>query len=110
VNGQPIGDAISADKRGSVLSVTVAPRSSRSALERAADGTLRLRVAAPPVEGAANEAVLRFLASVLDVPRTKLAIVSGRSGRRKRILCEGVTSDEMERLLLGALGEQRQAA
>jgi hypothetical protein len=89
-----------------MLSVTVVPRAGRSSLERTGDGALRVRVAAPPVEGAANDALLRFLADALDLPRSRLAIASGASSRHKRIVVEGVAPDVLARSLDCALGKE----
>jgi uncharacterized protein (TIGR00251 family) len=94
---------VSAHPQGSLLSVVVAPRAGRSSIEQLADGTLRVRVAAPPVDGAANAALLRFLADTLDVPRTRLEIVSGASSRRKRIVFAGLTTTDLELRLQAAL-------
>ena len=82
--------AIGEHPRGSTLSVTVVPRASRNRLELQADGTVRARIAAPPVDGAANAALVKFLADALDLPRSRLAIESGESSRRKRIVAEGI--------------------
>lgn len=95
--------AITAHGLDSVLAITVSPRSSRNRLERRADGTLLLRIAAPPVDGAANIAVLKFLAGVLAIPRSRLSIASGETSRRKRILIEGVPPEELAIRLGGAL-------
>ena len=91
---------------GSVLSITVAPRAARSSIEQLADGAIRVRVAAPPVDGAANAALLQFLASVLEVPRSRLTIIGGASSRHKRIGVSGLTPDELETRLQGALGKR----
>jgi uncharacterized protein len=88
---------------GSLLSVVVVPRSGKSSIAQLADGTIQIRVAAPPVDGAANAALLRFLAAMLDVPRSRLSITSGASSRRKRISVEGVAPEELERRLQAAL-------
>jgi uncharacterized protein YggU (UPF0235/DUF167 family) len=64
-------------------------------------------VAAPAVDGAANAALLRFLAGVLDVPRSRLEIIGGASSRRKRITVNGLTPDDLETRLQAALHEQR---
>jgi hypothetical protein len=94
---------VTAHPRGSMLSVTVVPRAGKSSLERLADGTLRVRVTAPPVDGAANAALLSFLANALDLSRSRLAIASGASSRRKRIVVEGVSPDALAKSLDGAL-------
>jgi uncharacterized protein (TIGR00251 family) len=88
---------------GSLFSVLVVPRAGKSSIAQLADGTIQIRVAAPPVDGAANAALLRFLAGILDVPRSRLAIASGASSRRKRISVDGIAPDELERRLQAAL-------
>ena len=95
---------VSANADGSVLSVVVAPRAARSTIELLADGAIQIRVTAPPVDGAANAALLRFLADVLDVPRSRLEIISGATSRRKRIKVGGLTPGELETRLRAALG------
>jgi uncharacterized protein YggU (UPF0235/DUF167 family) len=90
-----------------MLSVVVVPRAARSSLERQADGAIQVRVTAPPVDGAANAALLRYLADVLDVPRSGLEIIGGASSRRKRITVNGLTPDELETRLQAALHERR---
>ena len=60
--------------------------SAKSSIAQLSDGAIQIRVAAPPVEGAANAALLRFLADILDVPRSRLEITSGASTRRKRVV------------------------
>ena len=94
---------VSPNAHGSVLSVVVTPRAGRSSIERLADGAVQVRVAAPPVDGTANTALLRFLADSLDVPRSRFEIVSGASSRRKRIVIAGLTTDELETRLQAAL-------
>jgi len=88
-----------------MLSVVVVPRAGKSSIAQLADGTLQVRVVAPPVDGAANTALLRFLADILDVPCSCLAIASGTSSRRKRLSVAGVAPDELEERLRVALGE-----
>jgi hypothetical protein len=50
-----------------------------------ADGTVRIRIAAPPVDGAANQKLVAFLAEILNISKSRLSIVAGRSGRDKLI-------------------------
>jgi uncharacterized protein len=59
------------------------------------DGVLRARVAAPPVEGAANQALIRLIASELGVARSAVRLIAGAAGRQKLLLVEGVTSEEV---------------
>ena len=65
--------------------VHVQPKSSHEGIVGEADGNLKLRVTAPPVEGRANEACLRLLATALDVPISRLRIASGQQARLKTI-------------------------
>jgi uncharacterized protein len=56
---------------------------------------LRVRVAAPPIEGAANQALLRLLAEELGVARRSVRLVAGAAGRQKLIVVEGVEGDDL---------------
>jgi uncharacterized protein YggU (UPF0235/DUF167 family) len=89
--------------RGALLVVSVVPRASRTEMERLPDGTLRVRLAAAPVDGAANTALLRFLAEALDLPRSRLFIASGTTSRRKRIVVETIDADELTARVRDAL-------
>ncbi len=73
-------------RRGSALAVRVTPRASRNEIvEVMSDGAVRIRITASPVEGEANEKLVAFLAEVLNVPKSRLEIVAGLSGRDKLI-------------------------
>jgi uncharacterized protein len=78
-----------------IFNVKVVPRASRSELVGEQDGTLRVRIAAPPVDGAANEELKRLLAKVLDVKPGSVTIVSGQASRKKRIAVRGITAREL---------------
>jgi len=82
------------------LSVRVVPRSSREGVAGYDGGVVRIRLNAPPVEGRANEALLRFLAGALGISRARVSLVSGGTGRNKIVRIAGVTREEA----LGALG------
>ncbi|HYM82883.1 MAG TPA: DUF167 family protein [Candidatus Dormibacteraeota bacterium] len=71
------------------LAVRLTPRGGRDAIEGIRDHALLVRVAAPPADGAANEALLRLLAAELDSPRTALRIASGAGSRRKVVAVSG---------------------
>jgi uncharacterized protein (TIGR00251 family) len=73
-------------KKGSALAIRVTPRASRNEIvEILSDGTVKIRLTSPPVEGKANEALLQFLSDVLDVPRSHIEIVAGTTGRYKLV-------------------------
>jgi hypothetical protein len=78
--------------------VRLQPRASRNEIAGTLDGVLRVRLHAPPVDGAANEALVAFLAERLAVPRRGIRIVTGATSRTKLIEVEGVTSSAVERL------------
>ena len=65
------------------LRVRVVPRASRTGVAGVHDGALRVRLAAPPANGKANAALVRFLSRALGVPRTGVRIVGGAAGRSK---------------------------
>jgi uncharacterized protein (TIGR00251 family) len=79
------------------------PGSRTGAIERGTDGLLRVRVAAPPVEGKANRELIRFLAARLDLPPSAVRLVKGAGSRHKSVDIEGLTRDEIERRLIGSV-------
>ena len=70
--------------------VRVQPRASRTEVAGEHDGALKVRVAAPPVDGAANDELVRFIARRVGVARSCVRIVSGEAGRSKVVEIEGV--------------------
>jgi uncharacterized protein (TIGR00251 family) len=88
-----VSSALSAHPQGTVLNLIVTPRSGVTAFAGVEGDALRLRVAAPPVDGAANAALIRFLADCFDVPKSAVRMLSGETGRRKRVLVEGLMPD-----------------
>jgi uncharacterized protein len=83
---ETLTDCIQASSEGVVLRVLVQPRASRSELAGIQEGALKLRLTAPPVEGAANEECLRLVAKLLEVPPSRLRLIKGYKSRRKAIL------------------------
>lgn len=78
---------------GVVLTLHVQPGAKRSELAGVYGDALKIRIAAPPVDGKANEAVVAFVARRLGVPRQAVSLVSGESARRKRVRVEGVNAE-----------------
>ncbi|MFZ5631584.1 MAG: DUF167 domain-containing protein [Bacillota bacterium] len=83
------------EKGGVAFRVRVQPRASRNQLAGVMDGALRVRLTAPPVDGEANEACLKFLAGLLGVSRNSVQLVSGRTGRNKTVRVQGLTATEV---------------
>jgi uncharacterized protein len=84
-------EAITATATGTLLRLRVQPRASSERLEGLRDGYVRLRLTAPPVEGAANAACLGFLAKTLGVNRAQLRLQAGVKSRDKLVHITGLT-------------------
>lgn len=93
------GFPISPTAGGVRLRLRVQPRASREELAGLAGDAIRIRLTAPPVDGAANEALVRFLASRLEVSRSAVELVGGRSGRSKLVEVTGISLAEAARRL-----------
>lgn len=86
-------------KAGLVCAVRVTPRAGRTALAGVRDDTLLVKLAAAPVDNAANEALVELLARTFDLPRRAIRVVSGEKSRTKRVeLAGATTSGILERL------------
>lgn len=81
------------------LDVRVIPRASKTVIAGERDGALLIRLAAPPVDGAANDALVAFLARALDVPRRNITLVHGETARAKSLDIAGVTEGLARRRL-----------
>ena len=86
---------------GVELDVRVIPRAKKTGLDGERDGAVLVRLAAPPVDGAANDALIRYLADTLRLPKRAVRILSGERGRKKRIAIDGVSPDSMRELIRG---------
>jgi hypothetical protein len=89
----------SEDSRGLTFAVRVVPRASRSEIAGEYNGALRVRIAAPPVEGAANRELIRLLAKALNLPANAIAIVSGAGSKSKIIRVQGADAVKLELLI-----------
>jgi uncharacterized protein len=81
------------------LTVKVHPRAKRSALNGRFGEAWKLDLAAPPVDGKANDECVRFFAELAGVPKSRVRIVSGATSRLKLVDIEGVAQDALEKLL-----------
>jgi uncharacterized protein (TIGR00251 family) len=84
--------------QGITFKVRVVPRASRSEIAGEIDSALRVRLAAPPVDGAANRELIRLLAQALKVRQKAIEIVAGSTSRNKTVRINDVSDDTRERL------------
>ena len=83
------------------FTIRVVPRASKSEIVGEVEGNVKVRISSPPVEGAANEEVVRLLAKAVGVAKSNVAIVSGQTSKTKRIRITGVTAARLQSILGG---------
>jgi uncharacterized protein len=86
-----------------LLRIRVTPKASRNGVLGIAEGALRLRIAAPPVEGAANAEARAYLAKLLGRPKSALVLEKGATGRDKVFRVEGLDPESIQAALRAAL-------
>ncbi|SRR6266540_505566 len=84
---------------GVYVSLKVQPRASKNEIGEVAGNELKVKVTAPPVDSAANEAVLRLLAETLDCPRSAVQLIRGAAARHKQVRVMGVAVEEVAKRL-----------
>lgn len=84
---------------GVLLRVKVQPKASRNAILGEQGGRIRIALTAPPVEGAANDSLVKFLADILHVRRQQIVIKGGEHGREKSLLVQDITVDQVNSVL-----------
>ena len=89
-----------AQDRGLTFAVRIVPRASRSEIAGEHNGALRVRIAAPPVSGAANRELVRTLAKIFKLPQNAVEIVSGANSKNKTVRLRGADAATLERLIL----------
>ena len=85
---------------GTAVSVRVVPRAPKTAVQGLLGDALKVRLAAPPVEGAANRELQAFFADALGIGRNRVQILAGATGRNKRVLLAGVAPEAARQALL----------
>ena len=88
------------DNRAVIFSVRVQPRASKDEIVGEVDGVLKIRLRAPAVEDRANEALIEYLAQTLNTSKAAVRILSGERSRTKRIEVRGVTTHQVQQLLV----------
>jgi uncharacterized protein (TIGR00251 family) len=92
-------------KKGVALAVRVTPRASKNEIvDILSDGTVKVHLTAPPLDGKANEALLKFLAKVLGVSPDQLELVAGVSGRNKLITVIDMDADSLQKRIQDHIG------
>lgn len=99
-----LDDAVRPHPDGAIVTVQAVPRAGRTEIAGIRHGAVRIRLAAPPVDGAANAALTRFLAARCDVGRSDVEVVRGTRGRDKVVLIRGRTVAQVRASLAGATG------
>lgn len=89
------------------LRIRVQPRASRERVLGERDGVVAIALTAPPVDGTANAALLRYVARLLGVPRSRVTLVRGHTGRDKCIAVEGVAAGALRARLLESAASNR---
>jgi len=91
-------------RTGAALAVRVTPRASRNKIvELLSDGTVKVHIAAPPVDNEANVELIKFLAGVFGVPKSRLEIVAGLTGRDKLISILDMDAETVHKRILAYL-------
>jgi uncharacterized protein (TIGR00251 family) len=85
-----------------VIDIRVIPRAPRTRVDGTRGDAILIRLAAPPVDGAANEALIAFLSNALALPRRNIRIVSGDKSRDKRVAIEGLDDASVRTRLLAS--------
>ncbi|MDY6948903.1 MAG: DUF167 domain-containing protein [Pseudomonadota bacterium] len=81
------------------INVYVQPRASKTAIAGMHDGCVKIRLAAPPVDGAANAALVEFIAEQLGIAKSRVRITAGLASRRKTVAVDGVTAQQLAEAL-----------
>lgn len=96
--------SLKSGKGGAAISVRVNPRSPKNEIsEILQDGTIKVRLTAPPVDGKANQALIEFIAKVLDVKTNQVDIVAGQTGKDKLITITGLNPEEVQQRILAQI-------
>jgi hypothetical protein len=83
-----------------VVEVLISPKASKNKIVGVHDGRLKIRIAAPPVDGKANLELIRFLACLLDIPTYDIEIVAGHTSKKKTLRITGVTKTMIDGTLI----------
>ncbi|HLP76715.1 MAG TPA: DUF167 domain-containing protein [Candidatus Paceibacterota bacterium] len=97
----PTPPYLRAQNDGVLLAIKLQPRASRNEIGEMLGNELRIAVTAPPVDAAANQALVELLSDVLDCPKRQVELVRGQTSRHKTVKLHGFTIDQVTRKLTG---------
>jgi uncharacterized protein (TIGR00251 family) len=86
---------------GITFIVRVIPRSTRTEIVGEHDGVLKVKLASPPVEGAANAELIKLFSKKLSVSKSAVTIISGETSKTKRLRIDGVDAEQLRNVLAG---------
>lgn len=87
-------------EKGIILSLYIQPKSSRTRIIGMHGEELKIQISAPPVDGKANQALIKFFSKQLKVSKKQIHLLSGHQSRHKRILIEDCTEEQIEKIIL----------
>lgn len=90
-------------REGALLSIHAQPGASKIAIRGLYGDSLKVAVQAPPVDGAANEALIEFLSEIFGLPSVRISLKTGATGRRKTFVIQGLSGPEVAKILKGKL-------
>ncbi len=90
----PVGET----EDGVVFNIRVIPRASRCELAGVQNDALKIRITAPPVEGAANKECIKFLSEMLGVTKAQIKIIAGHKSRNKKVSVSGINRRDIENI------------
>lgn len=82
-----------------ILTIRVVPRASKSEIVGFTDGVLKVRIASPPVDGAANTELVKLLAKTFDVSKSRIEFLNGQTSKMKQVKIGGIKSHDLPRFL-----------
>lgn len=98
---------LSENSSGTFLFIQVQAKASRTGLAGVHGETLKIRVAAPPVEGAANTELCEYLAKIFGIPKSRVVIAAGQRSKRKKVQLMGVNAQTAHDIIQRRLGSEK---
>jgi uncharacterized protein len=91
---------------GVELRVRAVPRASKNEIQGVHDGALKIRLTTPPVDGKANQALIRFLSKTLKLPASQIEFLRGETSRHKTLRISGISTTKLRARLLPNIGKK----